>query len=139
LLVSFPVPVYWILVEILKIAVPKKGSFDSDPVSLIIHHIEAEVEHNFFPLLVVRIPCSCVFLTFSNRFAEIAPPSSHYDMKLVMCGKAPQKLIQLAKTKRPKSLAVVANETLARSIFSYAASEESGAGKISIYLDTSDA
>lgn len=54
MLMSFPMSVYWILVEVLKIADPKKGSFDSDPISLTIHYIGAEKELNFLPLFVLK-------------------------------------------------------------------------------------
>lgn len=54
LLMTFPMSVYWILVEVLKVANSKKGSFDGERIPLTVHYIGAEVELNFLPLYVVR-------------------------------------------------------------------------------------
>lgn len=61
----------------------------------------------------------------------------HYHIKLVMFSKAVQTLTSLAKSK-PNSLAAAALESPARPVFTYTAPEESGAGKVSVYLDTSE-
>ena len=55
LLMAFPMSVYWLLTEVLKVADPKKGSSDQEPVPLTVHLIGAEQELNFLPLYVIRV------------------------------------------------------------------------------------
>lgn len=52
LLMTFPVSVYWMLAEVLKIADPKKGTVEGEFIPLVVHYIGAEAELNFLPLYV---------------------------------------------------------------------------------------
>ncbi|KAJ7752821.1 hypothetical protein DFH07DRAFT_1061636 [Mycena maculata] len=115
LLMHFPMSVYWLLVETLRVADPKAGLPDGPRVQLNTHYIRAEVELNFLPL-----------------FAELALLLPYTDIKLVFFGQAVHTIVSKAKASHPKSLAAQASPTAP--IYSYTAPEESGAGRIQLYL-----
>ncbi|KAJ7639139.1 hypothetical protein FB45DRAFT_904826 [Roridomyces roridus] len=120
LIMDFPMSVYWLLVHTLQVADPKAGSPDGPRVQLKVHYVGAETELNFLPL-----------------FAELALLLPYTDITVVFFGKAVQTIVSTAKESHPKSLAAQASPTTP--IFSYTAPEESGAGRIQLFLHgTSD-
>ncbi|KAJ6489483.1 hypothetical protein C8R47DRAFT_1071350 [Mycena vitilis] len=115
LLLDFPLSIYWLLVDTLRVADPKAGSPDRARIQLSIQYIGAEVELNFLPL-----------------FGELALLLPYTDIKMICFGKAVHTLVSGAKNLQPKSLAAQTSST--HPIYSYTAPEESGAGRIEIYL-----
>jgi len=73
-----------------------------------------------------------ISLTRPPRFSELALLLPYHDIKLVMFGHSPHKLVTEARSKNPKSLAAKASSSTP--IFSYNAPQECGAGSIDIYL-----
>ncbi|KAJ7094487.1 hypothetical protein B0H15DRAFT_798694 [Mycena belliarum] len=118
LLMHFPMSVYWLLVDTLNVADPKAGSADGPRIKLNIQYIGAEVELNLIPL-----------------FAELALLLPYTDIKLVFFGQAVHTIVSKAKASHPKSLASQTSPT--SPIYSYTAPEESGAGRIQIFLNGS--
>ncbi|KAJ7490266.1 hypothetical protein B0H11DRAFT_1719369 [Mycena galericulata] len=115
LLMHYPMSIYWLLVDTLGVADPKAGSPDGPRVQLNVHYIGAEVELNFLPL-----------------FAELALLLPYTDIKLIFFGQAVHTIVSKAKASHPKSLAAQASPK--SPIYSYTAPEESGAGRIQLYL-----
>jgi hypothetical protein len=60
LLMDFPMSIYWLLVNTLRVADPKAGSPDGSRIKLNVQYIGAEGELNFLPL--------CVFFFFLSRY-----------------------------------------------------------------------
>ncbi|KAJ7680689.1 hypothetical protein DFH06DRAFT_1464846 [Mycena polygramma] len=115
LLLDFPLSIYWLLVDTLRVADPKAGSPDRARIQLSIQYIGTEVELNFLPL-----------------FGELALLLPYTDIKLICFGKAVHTLVSGAKKSHPKSLAAQTSST--HPVYSYTAPEENGAGRIQIYL-----
>ncbi|KAJ7087390.1 hypothetical protein C8R43DRAFT_1142331 [Mycena crocata] len=118
LLMHYPMSIYWLLVDTLNVANPKAGSADGPRKKLHIQYIGAEVELNFIPL-----------------FSELALLLPYTDIKLVFFGQAVHTIVSKAKVSHPKSLAAQASPS--SPIYSYTAPEESGSGKIQIFLNGS--
>lgn len=55
LLMSFPLSVYWLLVDTLQVADPKAGSSGGERIKLNLQYIGAETELNFLPLYVTSV------------------------------------------------------------------------------------
>ncbi|KAJ7680716.1 hypothetical protein DFH06DRAFT_427451 [Mycena polygramma] len=115
LLLHFPMSVYWLLVDTLRVADPKAGSPDRPRIQLNIQYIGAEVELNFLPL-----------------FSELALLLPYTDIKMICFGQAVHTLVSGAKASHPKSIAAQASP--AHPVYSYTAPDENGAGRIQIYL-----
>ncbi|KAJ6594279.1 hypothetical protein B0H19DRAFT_56543 [Mycena capillaripes] len=115
LLLNFPMSVYWLLVDTLRVANPKAGSLDHPRIELNIQYIGAEVELNFLPL-----------------FGELALLLPYTDIKMICFGQAVHTLVSKAKKSYPKSLAAQASPTVP--VYSYTAPEENGSGRIQIFL-----
>ncbi|KAJ6489482.1 hypothetical protein C8R47DRAFT_470378 [Mycena vitilis] len=114
LLMHFPMSVYWLLVDTLRVADPKAGAPDRR-IQLNIQYIGAEAELNFLPL-----------------FGELALLLPYTDIKMVVFGQAVHTLVSEAKKSHPKSIAAQASP--AHPVYSYTAPEEIGVGRIQIYL-----
>ncbi|KAK7472192.1 hypothetical protein VKT23_000314 [Stygiomarasmius scandens] len=113
LLMDYPLSVYQLVTECLKITHAKKGS----PVKRVPLHIQmlgVEVELNYLPL-----------------FSELALLLPYHDIKLVMFGFSPHRIIAEARKHR-KSVAAKCSPSIP--IFSYKAPQECGSGTIDVYL-----
>ncbi|KIY62566.1 hypothetical protein CYLTODRAFT_404366 [Cylindrobasidium torrendii FP15055 ss-10] len=113
LLMSYPLTVYWLLVNTLKITSPTVGSSDNR-VAVHVHLLGAEVELNYLPI-----------------FSELALLLPFHDIKLVMFGDCVRTIVSEGKDK-PGSLAGLASPSTP--VFSYAAPKPSGSGRIEIFL-----
>ncbi|KAF7789265.1 hypothetical protein EIP86_000206 [Pleurotus ostreatoroseus] len=121
LLMTFPISIYWMLAEVLKVADPKRTVLEGERIPLVVHYIGAEVELNYLPL-----------------FSELALLLPHHDIQLIMFGNGVKNLLTEAK-KKPNSVAAAALKTPPEPVYTYTAPEESGSAKLAVYLDaTSD-
>ncbi|KAJ6572604.1 hypothetical protein B0H10DRAFT_1007389 [Mycena sp. CBHHK59/15] len=111
----YPMSIYWLLVDTLQVVDPKTGSAEGARVQLNVQYIGAEVELNFLPL-----------------FSELALLLPYTDIKLVMFGVSVRTIVSKANLSHPNSLAVKASATFP--VYSYTAPEESGSGRIQIFL-----
>ncbi|KAJ7723548.1 hypothetical protein B0H16DRAFT_339184 [Mycena metata] len=115
LLLHYIMTVYWLVVDTLSVADPKAGKPDGPRVQLNIQYLGAEVELNFLPL-----------------FGELALLFPYTDIKLTCFGQAVHTIVSRAKASHPKSLAARASPTVP--VYSYTAPEESGSGRIQVFL-----
>ncbi|KAJ6583785.1 hypothetical protein B0H10DRAFT_2096488 [Mycena sp. CBHHK59/15] len=115
LLLHYPMSIYWLLVDTLRVANPKAGTSDGARVPLNVQYIGAEVELNFLPL-----------------FSELALLLPYTDIKIVMFGQAVHAIVTKAKESHPKGLAAQASPT--SPVYLYNAPEECGSGRIQIFL-----
>ncbi|KAJ6583784.1 hypothetical protein B0H10DRAFT_2168122 [Mycena sp. CBHHK59/15] len=115
LLMHYPMSIYWLLVDTLQVVDPKTGSAEGARVQLNVQYIGAEVELNFLPL-----------------FSELALLLPYTDIKLVMFGVSVRTIVSKVNLSHPNSLAVKASATFP--VYSYTAPEESGSGRIQIFL-----
>ncbi|KAK7472199.1 hypothetical protein VKT23_000321 [Stygiomarasmius scandens] len=113
LLIDFPLSVYQLVVNCLRVTNAKKGSPDRR-IPVHIQMLGVEVELNYLPL-----------------FSELALLLPYHDIKLVMFGYSVHKLFKEAR-KHPKSLASKCSPTTP--VFTYKAPAECGSGSIEIFL-----
>ncbi|KAK7472193.1 hypothetical protein VKT23_000315 [Stygiomarasmius scandens] len=113
LLMHYPLSVYQLVVECLKVTHPRKGSV-AKRIPLHIHVLGVEVELNYVPL-----------------FSELALLLPYHDIKLVLFGFSAHRIVAEAR-KHPQSVA--AKCSLSTPVFSYTAPKECGSGTIDIYL-----
>jgi len=114
LLMTFPLSVYQLLVHCLEITDPNAGSKEKR-IPIHVQLIGIEIELNYTPI-----------------FSELALLLPYHDIKLVMFGYSPHKLVTAAKSKHPTSIA--GKSSSSRPIFSYRAPKECGSGNIDIFL-----
>ncbi|KAF8140079.1 hypothetical protein EV363DRAFT_1392999 [Boletus edulis] len=112
LLMHYPLTVYHLLVNVLKVASPSRGSPESRQ-TLDVHYLGAEVELNMLPL-----------------FSELALLFPYTDIKLTFFGYAVHAIVQKAKK---KSIAAKAKRN--EPVYTYRSPVSMGQGTLAIYLD----
>ncbi|TFK73086.1 hypothetical protein BDN72DRAFT_762426 [Pluteus cervinus] len=108
-LMSYPLSIYHLLVNVLKIVDPKRSSSYRQPLH--VHYLGAESELNFIPI-----------------FSELALLLPHTDLTITIFGKAAYNLIQLAKQSYPNSIAAK------NPVWEYTAPDSVGGSTININL-----
>ncbi|KAF8559266.1 hypothetical protein OG21DRAFT_1403484 [Imleria badia] len=112
LLMHYPLTVYHLLVNVLKVASPSRGSAECRQ-TLDIHYLGAEVELNMLPL-----------------FSELALLLPHTDIKLTFFGFAVHAIVQRANK---KSIAAKAKRN--EPVYTYRSPASMGQSTLSLYLD----
>ncbi|KDQ11803.1 hypothetical protein BOTBODRAFT_113878 [Botryobasidium botryosum FD-172 SS1] len=109
LLMDFPLSVYHLLVDILKVVRPDNGPGKRQ--SLDVHYIGTEIELNYLPI-----------------FSELALLLPYTDITLTLFGESVYELVQTARKNHPGSLATQ------DIVWSYTAPKKTGQGSIKIKL-----
>ncbi|KIO23567.1 hypothetical protein M407DRAFT_214405 [Tulasnella calospora MUT 4182] len=108
LLISFPLTVYQLLVNVLEVIQPGDGS-EAERTTLRMHYLGAEVELNYIP-----------------TFAELALLLPYTDIELVFFGAAVKKLCDKANASARSSLA--GRASLSTPVYPYSAPKSCGSG-----------
>jgi len=112
LLMNYPLTVYHLLVNVLKVASPSRGSSESRQ-TLDVHYLGAEVELNMLPI-----------------FSELALLLPHTDIKLTLFGYAVYKIVQKANKN-----SIAAKAKRKEPVYTYRSPASMGQSTLAIYLD----
>ncbi|KAG6381352.1 hypothetical protein JVT61DRAFT_5762 [Boletus reticuloceps] len=125
----YPLTVYHLLVNVLKVASPSRGSPESRQ-TLDVHYLGAEVELNMLPLYVFLISWSLRLSDDIGSFSELALLLPYTDIKLTFFGYAVHAIVQKAK-KKSISAKAKRNEP----VYTYRSPVSMGQSTLAIYLD----
>lgn len=137
LLMNYPLSVYHLVVDMLRLTRPEKGKSDKR-VRLCVHMIGAEVELNYLPLYVSFLStttiCILTGVLLICSFSELALLLPYHDITLLLWGQSVHDLLAEAATRGAEGSP--AWDALAKNglIFSYAAPDKLGGGTIKIIL-----